>query len=286
MPAPRVSVLIPTRDPGPGIVSVLEMVMAQEVGFRFEVVVVDSGSAESDLDRMRGFPIALHRIEPGEFGQGRTRNLLARLSRGELLFFLSQDAQPADPGWMAALEAALDDPAVVGAYARQVPHPDADPLTGFFLAETYGPDPARRRLPPGSPALIDRIFFSNVSSAIRREVWQRIPFRDVVMSEDQWWAHDVLRAGHELAYAPRALVYHTHRYTLRSLFHRNYLSGASLKGLIADPPHRVAWRGLRYVARQATFLVRHGQARKLPYMVAYEATRMAAFGLGAWRGAG
>ncbi len=284
MGEPRVSVLIPTRAPGEGIVGVLGAVFEQVVPFPFEVVVVDSGSDEGELALMRRFPVRLERIAPEAFGQGRTRNMLAGLARGELLFFLSQDAQPATRDWMAALAGAVEEPGVAGAYARQIPRPDADPLARFFLAETYGPTPARRRLEPGHAARIGRIFFSNVSSAIRREVWRAVPFRDVVMSEDQYWAHDVLRRGWEIVYAPAAQVQHTHRYDLRGLFRRNYLSGASLRGLIADPSWAVARRGLGYVVGETRFLVREGRAAMLPYMLAYEATRSAAFALGAWRG--
>jgi rhamnosyltransferase len=283
---PRVSVLIPTRDPGPDVEAVLSAIFEQEVDFGFEVVVVDSGSGPADLRRMERFPLRLDRIAPAEFGQGRTRNRLAERARGELLFFLSQDAQPASRDWMRRLAAALDDPAVAGAYARQLPRPDADPLIRFFLDQLYDAEPARRRLTTERRARIGQIFFRNVSSAIRREVWRSIPFRDVVMSEDQHWAHDVLRRGYEIVYEPRARVYHTHRYTLGSLFRRNYLSGASLRGLIADPPLAVAARGLSYTGRQALFLLRERRASLLPYMLTYEAVRSLAFALGSLRGAG
>ena len=125
------------------------------------------------------------------------------------------------------------------------------------------------------------MFFSNVGSAIRTEVWREIPFRDrVVMSEDQYWAYDALRAGHELVYEPRAAVLHSHNYSLRTLFARNRLSGSSLRGLIGDSAGGIAGRGLRYLAREARFLVRSGDGGWLPYMVAYEAARSLGFGLG------
>ena len=125
------------------------------------------------------------------------------------------------------------------------------------------------------------MFFSNVGSAIRADVWRAFPFRDnVVMSEDQYWAHDVLRAGYELVYEPRAGVLHSHEYSLRTLFQRNRLSGASLRGLIADSGGGIAGRGLAYLAAEARFLTRRGALRWLPYMLLYEATRAAGFAAG------
>jgi rhamnosyltransferase len=279
--SPEASVLIPTRNPGPDIERVLRAVFSQRPGFAFEVVIVDSGSTEPELAAMRRFPVRLHRIPPSEFNHGGTRNLLASLATGRLLLYLSQDAEPASHDWMGALVAPLDEPRVAGAYARQLPRPDADPLIRFFLAETYGPRPARRQARPEGRLGIRDMFFSNVSSAIRRDVWERIPFRDdVVMSEDQYWAHDALRAGYEVVYEPAACVYHSHNYSLRALFRRNWLSGASLRGLIADRPLAIGRRGLAYTAGQTGYLVRSGRAHWLPYMLVYEMTKALAFGLG------
>jgi rhamnosyltransferase len=278
---PHVSVLIPTFRPGAGIVRVLEKVASQRVDVPFEVVVVDSMSSADDVARMCSYPIRFQQISAAEFGHGRTRNLLASLAKGEVLLFLSQDAEPASDCWMSGLLQALRDDRVAGAYARQIPRSSADPLIRFFLERTYGPRPAWRRLSVPASVGIDDIFFSNVSSAIRRDVWQQYPFRDdIVMSEDQYWAFDVLSAGYDVAYAPESQVYHSHNYTLPMLFRRNWQSGASLRGLIADSPAAIVRHGLAYIVDQAQFLVREGRAHWLPYMLVYEATKAAGFSLG------
>ncbi len=281
MKQPFASVLIPTRNPGPQIHQVLEIIFAQRVEFDFEVVIVDSTSRPADIQLMRTFPVRLQQISPAEFGHGRTRNLLGRLARGRMLLYLSQDAEPVGPDWMRTLLQPFEDPLVAGCYAQQVPRVDADPLCHFFLARTYGARPARRRVANARSMRIDEIFFSNVSSAIRRDVWERFPFRDdVVMSEDQYWAYDVLCAGFDVVYHPWARVCHSHNYSLRTLFRRNWMSGASLRGLIADSPGAIARRGLGYVAGQAAYLVRAGRPHWLPYMLVYEATKAVGFSMG------
>lgn len=278
---PFASVLIPTRNPGPGIRDVLEAIYAQRADFSFEVIVVDSTSRAADVQVMRSFPIELHQISPGEFGHGRTRNLLATLAHGRLLLYLSQDAEPVGSDWLRTLVEPFDDPLVAGCYARQVPRANADPLIRFFLARTYGAQPARRHVAHDEPVRIDEIFFSNVSSAIRRDVWERFPFRDdIIMSEDQYWAYDVLRAGFGILYHPAAQVFHSHNYTLRALFRRNWASGASLRGLIADSPSTIARRGLDYVVGQAWYLIGARRPHWLPYMLVYEATKALGFSMG------
>ncbi|MBV9580250.1 MAG: glycosyltransferase family 2 protein [Chloroflexi bacterium] len=281
MARPYVSVLIPTYRPGPGIVRVLEKVAAQCVDVPFEVVIVDSSSSPDDVARMRSYPVRFQQIPSTEFGHGRTRNLLASLAIGDVLLFLSQDAEPASENWMSALLEPLHDERVAGTYARQIPRSNADPLMRFFLERTYGPQPAWRRLSGSTAVSIDDIFFSNVSSAIRRSVWQQHPFRDdIVMSEDQYWAYDVLTHGYDVVYVPDAQVYHSHNYTLPTLFNRNWQSGASLRGLIADSRSAIARRGAGYVLDQARFLVRDGRMNWVPYMLVYEATKAAGFSLG------
>jgi hypothetical protein len=116
------------------------------------------------------------------------------------------------------------------------------------------------------------MFFSNVSSAIRRDVWQRIPFREgVVMSEDQYWAHDVMRAGYQVVYEPLACVYHSHNYSIASVFRRNRLSGASLAGLIGDSSLDIGGRGAGYVFGEVRHLVGSGAAGWVPRMLCMSA---------------
>ena len=55
-------------------------------------------------------------------------------------------------------------------------------------------------------------FFSNVSSVLRRSVWQQFPFPEVEFAEDQLWARRVLEAGYQTAYRADSLVYHSHGY--------------------------------------------------------------------------
>ena len=125
----------------------------------------------------------VERIPPAEFGHGRTRNRAARLARGRLLVFLVQDATPAGPDLLERLVAPLDgDPRVAGVFARQLARPEASPVERAFVEHTY---------PPQAAARPDAVFFSNVCSAIRRAVWEAIPFDDeIVMSEEQKWARE------------------------------------------------------------------------------------------------
>ena len=55
---------------------------------------VDSGSSDGSVAIARAAGADLIEIAPEEFGHGRTRNLGAERTSGELICFLTQDAEP------------------------------------------------------------------------------------------------------------------------------------------------------------------------------------------------
>ena len=127
--------------------------------------------------------------------------------------------------------------------------------------------------------------FSNANSAIRRRAWQAEPFAaDMIMSEDQDWSRRTLEAGWSVVYEPRAVVRHSHPYTVRDAFRRFFDSGVSSERayLAGD---RAAARVLRrtaarYVFAEVPWLVRTRHARWIPYALFYEAAKLAGLVLG------
>ena len=229
MTAPRASVVIPTKNAIKSIRPVLTALFEQQLVGGFDVLVIDSGSKDGTLDVLAEFPLRLVRIPAAEFSHGGTRNLGASLTTGEFIAFLTHDAQPANPQWLAALTAPFDlDPAVAGVFGRHRPYPGCDPIDarnidGHFanfgnqvsIVRITSPEDYHRR-----QGWYD--FFSNNNSALRRAVWTTHPFPVVAMAEDQRWAQQILQAGFAKAYAPDAVVFHSHSYRPREWFHRWY----------------------------------------------------------------
>jgi rhamnosyltransferase len=279
-----ISVLIPVKDGGSDLVRCLEAIAAQQVEDEVEVVVVDSGSSDGSPDRARELGAEVHEIPASEFVHGATRNRAARLSRGDVLVFTTQDAAPADDQWLARLVRALDGDGVAGAYGRQLPHQDATPPEQFFLDFMYGASPRIQRLGGIEELSFEQTLFSNVNSAIPRTVWEANPFRDdVTMSEDQEWSRRMLLAGHTIVYEPEAAVRHSHAYTLRGAFRRFYDSGASAgRSYVAGEESRAALRRAfrRYALGELSWLWRTGRRRWIPYAVVYELTKLTGLQLG------
>jgi rhamnosyltransferase len=281
-----ISVVVPVKDGGADLVRCLEAIGRQRIEEDVEIVVVDSGSSDDSAEHARRRGARVHEIPPEEFGHGRTRNLGARLARGDVLVFTSQDAHPADDAWLGLLVAPLRASETVGGvYGRQLPHASARPPERYFLDFLYGPEPRVQELASPDELSFEVTLFSNVNAAIRREVWERFPFADdMIMSEDQEWSRRVLLAGMSIVYEPRAAVFHSHAYTVASAFRRFYDSGASAdRSYVSEAgASRRALRSAaaRYARGEVSWLWRTGQRRWIPYAAVYEAAKFAGLQLG------
>jgi glycosyltransferase involved in cell wall biosynthesis len=275
-----ISVILAVKDGGGALVDCLQAVRVQVIDEPVEIIVVDSGSSDGSVRAARAAGASVHEIAPERFTHGRSRNLGARAAQGDTLVFLSQDAIPADRGWLAHLVAPLrtqDD--LAGVYGRQLPNPDAIPPEVYFLDFLYGPRPRRQQAAGQHELSMDTTLFSNVNSAMPRSVWARFPFaEDIVMSEDQEWSRRALLAGLAIAYEPDAAVRHSHAYTPLIAFRRFFDSGVS-----ADRAYMASARAggralrraaVRYAGGELAWLVRTRQARWIPYAILYELAKL------------
>lgn len=280
MPSGGISVVIPTRNGGAAFVPLCRHVALLRERFALDVLVIDSASTDGTAEHAERAGLRVHRIDPAEFGHGRTRNLGLQMTTGEIVCFLSQDVLPCTPDWPLRFAQALSDPTVAGVYGRQVPR-DATTMEMFFVSLNYPAEPLRFDPQPGGHhPRPGRVLFSNAFSAVRRELAIRIPFvDDVPVSEDQVWAHQMLAAGHSIAYEPRAEALHAHGYTLGGLFRRTYLVGRALRMVGLDRGATLP-ESVRFLAAELSYFTRQGHTHRLPQLLAYELTRWAGFQAG------
>lgn len=281
-----ISIVIPVRNGGADLARCLEAIARQRDAGAVEVVVIDSGSTDTSVAVARAAGAAVHTIAPEEFNHGGTRNRGVSLAAGDVLVFISQDAFPADPQWLARLVGPLaDDATLAGTYGRQIAHEDASPSERFFLDFLYGETPREQRAASAGDLSMSTTLFSNVNSAIRRQVFERFPFaEDLIMSEDQDWSRRVLLAGYGLRYVPEAAVRHSHPYTPQQAFRRFFDSGVSAERayLAGARPSAAVLRAesTRYARQELQWLWRHGHRRAIPYAIFYELVKFIGLQLG------
>ncbi|TET82639.1 glycosyltransferase [candidate division TA06 bacterium] len=198
--APSVAVIIRTKNEEEFIRETLEAVCAQTKK-PDEIIVVDSGSCDNTLQIASHFETIVVQIEPEEFTYGRALNIGFERASSDLLVSLSADAQPADENWLAKLTGALKDARTAGVYGRQIAGPRTNLSEKRDLQIRYGTE---RKVQS------EDYFFSNVNSAIKKEVWNRIRFSESIAGAEDWdWARRVQEEGHVVVYEPDAAVFHS-----------------------------------------------------------------------------
>jgi len=250
-----VSVIVPVKDGGPLLHRVLDGVRSQH---EVELIVIDSGSMDGSQAVARAAGAELIEIQPEEFGHGRTRNLGADRSSGELICFLTQDAVP-EGGWLDAyLEAFTLHDHVGAAFGPHLPFEDTSPMIARELTEFFA-----GFSPDGRPVLHrggDLTFLSNVNACYSRACWAEIRFPDIAYAEDQAFGRAMLEAGWVKVFHPEAAVRHAHNYgPIR--FMRRYFD--EYRGLHETSGHVEALNP-RAVVREATADARWMRERGWP----------------------
>ena len=280
-----VSIVIPVKDGGQDLARCLAAIERQDVAERPEVIVVDSGSTDDSVEVARRSGARVVEIPPGDFDHGGTRNLAAGLASGQLLVFISQDAEPVGSGWLRALtESFAANERLAGVYGRQIARADAVPPERYFLDYLYGEEARAQTIGGDEHLSMETTMFSNANSAMRRECWERFPFaEDLVMSEDQDWARRVLLDGWILEYVPEATVRHSHPYTIGAAFRRFFDSGVSAERSYmagASAARTLRSNAVRYATGEVRWLSRTGNRRWIPYAGVYELAKFVGLQLG------
>jgi rhamnosyltransferase len=264
----KTSIVILTKNNGKTIGKVLQQIYAQNINDDFEIIVVDSGSNDQTLEKLSQYSVRLYTIHPGDFGHAQTRNLASQYAKGDYLVYLSADAIPANENWLENLVEKL-------ANERQIPYQDTPPMERFFIQKNY---PATIDNSYSNTGFIMNAFFSNVNSAIKRSVWEKIQFNEkLIISEDHDWAKKAEDLGYKILYIPDACVFHSHNYGLLQVFKRYFDSGVSFSQMCLKPD--VLRNGFGYFIDELRYVGRESII-KIPYALCYDLSKFIGFKLG------
>lgn len=230
MPTATIALLL--KNARSYLAETLDSIQHQKTDFRYEILAVDSGSTDGTLEILSNYhPVRLIEIPSDQFNHGDTRNLAVKESSAtsEFIVFLTQDARPFDDNWLQSLvEPFSQNKKTAGVYSRHIPRPEASVSTIRQLT-TLTQTGSSDRLVKEMPDSLDEyetnqlfyVTFSNTSSAIRKEIWQKYPFPRADFAEDAVWADSVLRAGYTLIYEPNSKILHSHNYGPVEQFRQN-----------------------------------------------------------------
>ena len=232
-----VSVVIPTWNGGERFRRVLDILARQDVPGGLQLVVIDSGSRDGTREAASAAGALVVDQDQATFNHGATRNRGIEASAGQVVVLLTQDALPISESFVTGMLRPFADAAVDGAYGRQYPLPDADPILKHRLEQWSASrdEPALQHLVQADEAASLELFdelpplerylrcaFDNVASAVRRSSWEQRPFPPRNFGEDVAWARRILLAGGTIAYEPSAEVEHSHPISIKREFFRLY----------------------------------------------------------------
>ena len=255
----KIDVIIPAYRPGAEFLELIDRLERQTLPVS-KILVMNTRS-QVDVEKLLADrpEIQVVSLEKNEFDHGGTRDRAARLSEADYLLFLTQDALPADAHLVERLAAAFGDKRVKAAYARQLPKEDCRELERYTRNFNY-PEKSRIKTAADLPELGIKTFFcSNVCAMYERETYLAqggFP-RRTIFNEDMIYAGGLIQSGYAIAYAADAEVIHSHNYSGREQFHRNFDLAVSQ----ADHPEvfsglRSEGEGIRLVKNTAAFLIR------------------------------
>lgn len=210
----------------PLFAKVLDAVLQQHAPWHFDVLVIDSGSEDGTPRFAEAYEnVKVIRIASKDFGHGRTRNQAISNTSAPYIAMITHDAQPSDRYWLANLVAPLEkNQRIAGVFGRHIAWPNSSPFTARSLDRRFSGfleqplvlnrDTDSERYQFDTKWMQFLHFFSDNNACLRRSVWELWPYPEVDFAEDQAWAKLIIQNGWSKAYAPNAIVYHSHDYGL------------------------------------------------------------------------
>ena len=277
----NISVIIPSLNAAPVLESLVISLRGQTMP-PHEIVVIDSESTDGTSQLTQDLGCTVLPIPRSDFNHGGTRNLASIHAQGDIFVFMTQDALPVDSFFLQHLLDPIISGKAVASFARQVAYPNASACEKFARDFNYLPVSQIRTLASIESMGLGAYFFSNVSSAIRKDVFMNVGMfaEDVIMNEDMLMCAKLLNAGHAVAYAADAQVYHSHDYSLLQTFRRYFDIGVFFARHFNLSNLATNGRGAAYTRELLAHIVKQGDVTAFFFAVGETCAKFAGFNLG------
>ena len=267
----KVDAVIPAYKPGHDLRELVEKLLDQTVRLGRIIII--------NTDR-EYFDEVVH-ITRHEFDHAGTRDMGLRMSDADYVLFMTMDAIPKDNYLVEKLLSGFrraDNIAV--SYARQLPKKDCNRIEQITREFNY---PAQSRVQTSDDIKelgIKAYFCSDVCAMYDTSIYRSLGgFKaPAIFNEDMVYAAGALDAGYAVSYCADALVYHSHNYTGRQYYRRNFDLGVSQ----ADHPEiferfNVKGTGMQLVRKSLAQICRRGTPADIIRLVYYSGMKYLGF---------
>ena len=278
-----VTVIVPAYKPGEKFSRLMESLKKQTL-LPDKVIIMNTEKKfwkDSMINGVKGAEV--FHITKAEFDHGKTRALAAEMTDSEFLVYFTQDAVPADDHTLEYLLKPFRDPQIGAVYGRQLPDKDCRLIESYTRSFNY-PGTSRKKTKADLPALGIKTFFcSNVCAAYRKSIYEEMGGFSfpAIFNEDMVMAGNMIKKGYAVFYAADARVIHSHNYTWRQQFRRNFdlaVSQADHPEIFKGVPSE--GEGLRLVKSTAAYLMKKEKFWLIPSLVMSSGFKFLGYRLG------
>lgn len=283
-----VDVIIPTYKPDKSFFRVLDMLNKQTI--KPETIIIMNTEEKyfhqltygSDFsDKYKNCKV--YHLSKLEFDHGATRNRGVAKSKADYFVMMTQDAAPADEYLLENLLRPLVEGKAAVSYAKQLPKADCNPIECYTRGFNYPDESVIKGEDDVKRLGIKTYFCSDVCAAYNRQIFTDLGgfVKRAIFNEDMIYAAKAAKAGQKIAYCADAKVYHSHNYSAKEQFHRNFDLGVSQ----ADHPEVFGGlpsegEGVRMVKQTMAYLWKNGYKRLVPTLVWTSAAKWFGFRFG------
>ncbi len=165
-------------------------------------------------------------IEKEEFSHSLTREKTAKKCKADILVFITQDIIIESEYWLENLINGIENGECEAAYSRQLCSNNT--IEKYTREKNYPSESYIKTQDDIEKIGINAFFFSDASSAIKREIFVELNGYDgknFPTNEDMYFAHKLITNGYRIKYCAESEVIHSHKFTFKQLYKRYYDTG-------------------------------------------------------------
>lgn len=169
-------------------------------------------------------------IKKEDFSHSITREKIAKKCNSDILVFITQDIKITDDNWLYNLVSCIENNECEASYSRQICKNDT--IEKYTRERNYPEKSHIQSKEDIKEKGINAFFFSDASSAIKREIFVKLNGYDgknFPTNEDMYFAYKLVTNGYKIKYCADSIVEHSHEFTLKQLYTRYYNTGMFFK---------------------------------------------------------
>ena len=279
----KAAIIVPTFNPGSVWEDWISALLATGINVN-DVYVIDSDSGDDTRDKSLNTGFHVESIDQSLFDHGGTRKMAAEMcSNYDVVVFLTQDAILSGADSLNNILEPFHDGDVAAVCGRQLPRKQAGAIETHARLYNYSTESFVRSSNDISKFGLKAAFISNSFAAYRVSALNEVDNfpENVIFGEDMYVATKMLKAGHKIAYAADACVYHSHAYSIWQEMKRYFDMGVfhAREPWIRQELGGAEGEGIRFVISEFKYLLKHAFWR-IPEGIVRTLLRYTGFRLG------